>query len=130
MDTRLNLVRPAEEAGGNVMPVQPGLAEPGAAEELMETADRQLGGWTSWCDGGRIVYLSTLDTVFPAPGNANGPFAAVGSVAGVFRQELSRERSRCGSECGRVQPGPAHEHNPLLCGQEGPRQCDRIHFGR
>lgn len=39
-----DVVRQAEKAGGNVTAVQLDLAGPGAAEELLATAERRLGG--------------------------------------------------------------------------------------
>ncbi|MFI0946142.1 SDR family NAD(P)-dependent oxidoreductase [Streptomyces sp. NPDC021086] len=38
------VVRQAEEAGGRVTGLQPDLAEPGAAEDLLATAERRLDG--------------------------------------------------------------------------------------
>ncbi|MFB7116004.1 hypothetical protein [Streptomyces sp. NPDC056190] len=38
------VVRQAEKAGGNVIAVQLDLAEPSAAEQLLATAERHLGG--------------------------------------------------------------------------------------
>lgn len=140
------VVRSAATTGGDVTAVRLDLAEPGAAEELLRTAEQQLGGLdvlvnnaatsskvvpiaeTSeddfdrvWAvnaksvflavryaarhmrDGGRIVNISTLNTVFPAPGNA--PYAASKGALEQLTLVASRELGARGITVNTVSPG-------------------------
>ncbi|UED82867.1 SDR family oxidoreductase [Streptomyces profundus] len=140
------VVRQAEKADGNVTAVQLDLAEPGAAEEVLAGAERQLGGLdvlvnnaatqsevvpiaqTTEADfdrvmavnarsvfltvryaarhmreGGRIVNISTLNTVLPAPGNA--PYAASKGALEQLTLVASRELGARGITVNTVSPG-------------------------
>ncbi|MDX6430206.1 MAG: 3-oxoacyl-[acyl-carrier protein] reductase [Streptosporangiaceae bacterium] len=132
-DSAAEVVREVEVAGGSARGVQLDLAEPGAAQRLMEIAEDHLGGLDILVnnaamnfavasiaetdealfdsvmavnakstfltirhaarrmrDGGRIINISTLNTVRPAPGNA--PYAAskgaIEQLTAVAAQEL------------------------------------------
>ncbi|MGW4840562.1 SDR family oxidoreductase [Streptomyces globisporus] len=145
-DAADEVVRQAEKAGGKVMAVQLDLAEPGAAEELLSTAERQLDGLDILInntavhtevvpiaqtdeadfdrvmavnakavfltvryaarhmrDGGRIVNISTLNTVFPAPGNAL--YAASKGALEQLTLVASRELGVRGITVNTVSPG-------------------------
>ncbi|MFE6697720.1 SDR family oxidoreductase [Streptomyces sp. NPDC057718] len=145
-DAANEVVRQAEAAGGKVVAVQLDLAETGAAEELLTTAERQLGGLDILVnnaalhtevapiaetteadfdrvmavnakavfltvryaarhmrDGGRIVNISTLNTVFPAPGNA--PYAASKGALEQLTLVASRELGARGITVNTVSPG-------------------------
>lgn len=145
-DAADEVVRQAEKAGGNVAAVQMDLAEPGAAEEFMATAERRLGGLDILVnnaathtevvpiaqteeavfdrvmavnaksvfltiryaarhmrDGGRIVNISTLNTVFPAPGNAT--YAASKGALEQLTLVASRELGARGITVNAVSPG-------------------------
>lgn len=164
-DAAEEVVRQAEEAGGNVIPVRLDLAEPGAAEELMETADRQLGGLDILVnnaathtevvpiaqteeadfdrvmavntrsvfltmryaarhmrDGGRIVNISTLNTVFPAPGNA--PYAASKGALEQLTLVASRELGARGITVNTVSPGATD--TDLLRGTNEPEKLTMV----
>lgn len=164
-DAAAEVVRQAEEAGGNVIPVRLDLAEPGAAEELMETADRQLGGLDILVnnaathtevvpiaqteeadfdrvmavntrsvfltmryaarhmrDGGRIVNISTLNTVFPAPGNA--PYAASKGALEQLTLVASRELGARGITVNTVSPGATD--TDLLRGTNEPEKLTMV----
>ncbi|MFF0221147.1 glucose 1-dehydrogenase [Streptomyces sp. NPDC004629] len=164
-DAADEVVRQAEEAGGNVIPVQMDLAEPGAAEELMETADRQLGDLDILVnnaathtevvplaqteeadfdrvmavntrsvfltmryaarhmrDGGRIVNISTLNTVFPAPGNA--PYAASKGALEQLTLVASRELGARGITVNTVSPGATD--TDLLRGANEPEKLTMV----
>ncbi|GAA3127822.1 SDR family oxidoreductase [Streptomyces rameus] len=145
-DAAYEVVRQAEKAGGHVIAVQLDLAEPSGAEELLATAERQLGGLDILVnnaathsevvpiaqtkeadfdrvmavnaksafltmryaarrmrDGGRIVNISTLNTVFPAPGNA--PYAASKGALEQLTLVASRELGARGITVNTVSPG-------------------------
>ncbi|MFF8966512.1 SDR family oxidoreductase [Streptomyces globisporus] len=145
-DAADEVVRQAGEAGGKAMAVQLDLAEPGAAEELLSTAERQLDGLDILInnaavhtevvpiaqtdeadfdrvmavnakavfltvryaarrmrDGGRIVNISTLNTVFPAPGNAL--YAAGKGALEQLTLVASRELGVRGITVNTVSPG-------------------------
>ncbi|WTP98776.1 SDR family oxidoreductase [Streptomyces anulatus] len=145
-DAADEVVRQAEKAGGKVIAVQLDLAGPSAAEELLATAERQLGGLDILVnnaalhtevvliaqtteadfdrvmavnaksvfltmryaarrmrDGGRIVNISTLNTVFPAPGNA--PYAASKGALEQLTLVASRELGVRGITVNSVSPG-------------------------
>ncbi|WP_331749422.1 MULTISPECIES: SDR family oxidoreductase [unclassified Streptomyces] len=145
-DAADDVVRQAEKAGGHVIAVQLDLAEPGAAEELMATAERRLDGLDVLVnnaatlsevvpiaeteeadfdrvmavnaksvfltmryaarhmrDGGRIVNISTLNTVFPARGNA--PYAASKGALEQLTLVASRELGARGITVNTVSPG-------------------------
>ncbi|MFJ8795228.1 glucose 1-dehydrogenase [Streptomyces sp. NPDC102462] len=164
-DAADEVVRQAEEAGGNVIPVRLDLADPGAAEELMETADRQLGGLDILVnnaathtevvpiaqteeadfdrvmavntksvfltmryaarhmrDGGRIVNISTLNTVFPAPGNA--PYAASKGALEQLTLVASRELGARGITVNTVSPGATD--TDLLRGTNEPEKLTMV----
>ncbi|MEE1735767.1 SDR family oxidoreductase [Streptomyces sp. BE147] len=140
------VVRQAQEEGGNVFAVQLDLAQPSAAEDLLGTAEHQLGGLDILVnnaalhtkvvplaqteeadfdrvmavnaksvfltvryaarhmrDGGRIVNISTLNTVFPAPGNA--PYAASKGALEQLSLVASRELGARGITVNTVSPG-------------------------
>jgi NAD(P)-dependent dehydrogenase (short-subunit alcohol dehydrogenase family)/endonuclease/exonuclease/phosphatase (EEP) superfamily protein YafD len=140
------VVRAVEEAGGSAQGVQLDLAQPGAAERLMETAAEQLGGLdilvnnaaASFApaplaetdeelfdrvlavntkstfltmryaarhlrDGGRIVNISSLNTIRPAPGNA--PYAASKGAIEQLTRVASRELGPRGITVNTVSPG-------------------------
>jgi 3-oxoacyl-[acyl-carrier protein] reductase len=133
VDAAAEVVRAVEETGGSVRGVQLDLAEPGAAERLMEIAEEHLGGLDILVnnaamnfavapigeteeaifdsvmavnaksafltiryaarhmrDGGRIINISTLNTLRPAPGIA--PYVAskgaIEQLTAVAAQEL------------------------------------------
>ncbi|MEK8144311.1 glucose 1-dehydrogenase [Streptomyces sp. M10(2022)] len=141
-----DVVRQAQESDGNVMAVQSDLSEPSAAEELMATADRHLGGLDILVnnaathtdtapiaeteeavfdrvmtvnaksvfltvryaarhmrDGGRIVNISSLNTLIPAPGNA--PYAASKGALEQLTMVASRELGARGITVNAVSPG-------------------------
>ncbi|MEW1996197.1 SDR family oxidoreductase [Streptomyces coelicoflavus] len=145
-DAADEVVRQAGKAGGEVVAVQLDLAEPHAAEELLATAERRLGGLDILVnnaavhtdvvpiaqteeavfdrvmavnaksvflavryaarhmrDGGRIVNISTLNTVFPAPGNA--PYAASKGALEQLTLVASRELGARGITVNTVSPG-------------------------
>jgi 3-oxoacyl-[acyl-carrier protein] reductase len=132
-ESAVEVVRAVEEAGGSARAVQLDLAEPGAAQRLMEFAEDHLGGLDILVnnaakdfavtpiaetdeelfdsvmavnarstfltirhaarhmrDHGRIINISTLNTLRPAPGNA--PYAAskgaIEQLTAVAAQEL------------------------------------------
>ena len=140
------VVRTVQADGGHARAVRLDLADPGGAEQLMETAEAHLGGLdilvnnaaTSHTpaplaetgtevfervmavntrsvfltiryaarrmrDGGRIVNISTLNTVRPVPGI--GPYAAskgaIEQLTAVAARELGprSEERRVGKEC-------------------------------
>lgn len=140
------VVRRAEEADGDVAAVQLDLAEPAAAEDVLTSADRRLGGLDVLVnnaathsevvplaetteadfdrvmtvnarsvfltvryaarhlrDGGRIVNISTLNTVLPAPGNA--PYAASKGALEQLTLVASRELGARGITVNAVSPG-------------------------
>jgi 3-oxoacyl-[acyl-carrier protein] reductase len=132
-DSAAEVVREVEVAGGSARGVQLDLAEPGAAQRLMEIAEDHLGGLDILVnnaamnfavapiaetdealfdsvmavnakstfltirhaarrmrDGGRIINISTLNTVRPAPGNAPSAArtGAIEQLTAVAAQEL------------------------------------------
>ncbi|GAA0839495.1 SDR family oxidoreductase [Streptosporangium amethystogenes subsp. fukuiense] len=138
--------RTVKEAGGSARAVQADLAEPGAAERLMETAEELLGGLDILVnnaalsftptpiaetteesydramavnakaafltiryaarhmrDGGRIVNISTLNTVRPAPGIA--PYAASKGALEQLTAVTARELGGRGITVNTVSPG-------------------------
>ncbi|MER6170241.1 SDR family oxidoreductase [Streptosporangium sp. NPDC001681] len=138
--------RAVKEAGGSARAVQADLAEPGAAERLMETAEEFLGGLDILVnnaalsftptpvaetgeelydrvmavnaravfltiryaarhmrDGGRIVNISTLNTVRPAPGIA--PYAASKGALEQLTAVTARELGGRGITVNTVSPG-------------------------
>ncbi|MER5620475.1 SDR family oxidoreductase [Streptosporangium sp. NPDC002544] len=138
--------RTVKEAGGSARAVQADLAEPGAAERLMETAEEFLGGLDILVnnaalsftptpvaetgeelydrvmavnaravfltiryaarhmrDGGRIVNISTLNTVRPAPGIA--PYAASKGALEQLTAVTARELGGRGITVNTVSPG-------------------------
>ncbi|GAA1355677.1 glucose 1-dehydrogenase [Streptomyces beijiangensis] len=159
------VVREAEAAGGTVTALQLDLAEPGAAEALMEAADQQLGGLDILVnnaaapievapiaetdeadfdrtmavnaksvfltvryaarhlrDGGRIVNISSLNTVRPAPGNA--PYAASKGAVEQLTLVASRELGARGITVNTVSPGATD--TDLLRGANPPEALTRV----
>ncbi|MER6105839.1 SDR family oxidoreductase [Streptomyces sp. NPDC001832] len=145
-DAADEVVRQVEKAGGKVIAAQLDLAEPSAAEELLATAEHQLGcldilvnnaathtevvpiaqteeavfdrvmamnakavfltvryAARHMRDGGRIVNISTLNTAFPAPGNA--PYAASKGALEQLTLVASRELGARGITVNAVSPG-------------------------
>jgi len=141
-----DVVRTVETAGGSAWAVRLDLADAGAAERLMETADERLGGLDILVnnaalsftpaplaetdeevfdrvmavntksafltlryaarrlrDHGRVVNISTLNTVRPAPGSA--PYAASKGAIEQLTLVASRELGRRGITVNTVSPG-------------------------
>ncbi|MFJ1586849.1 SDR family NAD(P)-dependent oxidoreductase [Streptomyces sp. NPDC088197] len=141
-----DVVRTVEEAGGTARALRADLVEPGAAERLMATADRHLGGLDILVnnaalsitpapladtdeemydrvmagnakstfltmryaarhlrDDGRVVNISTLNTLRPAPGNA--PYAASKGAIEQLTRVASRELGARGITVNTVSPG-------------------------
>ncbi|WP_329118020.1 SDR family oxidoreductase [Streptomyces sp. NBC_01465] len=164
-DAADEVVRKAEAAGGTVIALQLDLAEPGAAEALMEAADQQLGGLDILVnnaaaaieiapladteeadfdrtmtvnaksvfltmryaarhlrDGGRIVNISTLNTVRPAPGAASY-MASKGAVE-QLTLAASRELGARGITANTVSPGATD--TDLLRNANPPEALERV----
>ncbi|MEV1171206.1 glucose 1-dehydrogenase [Nonomuraea sp. NPDC049784] len=145
-DAAAEVVRAVEEAGGSARGVHVNLAEPGAAERLMEIAEEDLGGLDILVnnaamaftpapiatteeelfdrvmavnvksafitirhaarhmrDGGRIVNISTINTVRPAPGIA--PYIVSKGALEQLTAAAARELGTRGITVNTVSPG-------------------------
>ncbi|HEY3872966.1 MAG TPA: SDR family oxidoreductase [Actinocrinis sp.] len=145
-DAAAEVVRACADSGGSVRATQADLGEPGAAEALMEHAEKELGGLDilvnnaapefpvtpiaqigeelfdrvmavnakavfltmrhaarSMRDGGRIINISTINTVRPAPGNA--PYAASKGAIEQLANVAAIELGARGITVNTVSPG-------------------------
>ncbi|AXG82889.1 glucose 1-dehydrogenase [Streptomyces paludis] len=159
------VVRTVEEAGGSALGIQLDLAEPGAGERLMESAEEHLGQLdilvnnaarsftpvplaetdeelydtimavnaksvfltTRYAarrmrDGGRIINISSLNTVRPAPGIV--PYVASKGVVEQLTAVVAHELGPRGITVNTVSPGATDTE--LLRGTNAPEILDLI----